>query len=129
MSVPAAVASLRAYAERGMTDRCTIERDQGDDRDPRGGTTPDWQPHLQGQPCKIWVEAGRTAVTEDRSALIADWSMGLPIGTDIAAGDRLTTAADAAGDTIVDAHLYIDHVSYKRDQLVCSLERRGDRNG
>lgn len=124
MNLSGPVATMRAYAERAMVDRATIERDQGGADDPYGGAPVDWQPHLADQKCKLWVEAGRTAVSEDRTVVVADWSMTVPIDTDVRAGDRVTSVVDHDGNARTDATLYIDHVEHKRDQLVCKLERR-----
>lgn len=123
--IPAPVAAAKGYAEREMTDRAVVERDAGGAGDPYGGEAQSWQPHLADQPCKAWVETGRTAVTEDRTAVVADWSMAVPVGTDIAVGDRVTSVTARSGDTIIGRTMYVDYVEHKRVQLVCKLERRG----
>lgn len=114
---------VRAYAEREMRDRATIERNQAED-DPFGGEgTPDWQVHLTDQKCKLWIQAGREAVSETRTLVVEDWQLAVPLGTDIVEGDRITTVT-ADDRTITSDILYVEHVADKRAQLVCSLERR-----
>lgn len=125
MKLAGPAAAGRAYAERMMVDRATVERDQAVTTDPYGGTSPDWQTHLTDQRCKQWVATGRTAVSEDRTALVEDWKLAVPLGTDVRVGDRVTSIADGSGRQVTGDILYVDHVADKRVQLVCDLERRG----
>lgn len=117
---------VAAYADREMRDRCTVERNQASTGDPYGGEgSPDWQIHLTDQRCKLWIQSGGEAVSENRIALVEDWKLNLPLGTDIAEGDRITSVVDFRGNVVTTDTLYVDFVANKRDQLVCSLERRG----
>lgn len=73
-----------------MTHRCTIERDQAG-ADGWGGTaTPDWQEHLADVPCRTaGPNVGREAVTDERTVVVVDQRLLVPLGTDVTERDRL----------------------------------------
>lgn len=125
MTVPPPIAAVRTAAEQEMTDRATVERNQASTGDPYGGEgPPNWQINLTDQQCYLWGDVGREAVSEDRTVVVADWKMSVPVDTDIFEGDRIVLVTDINGNTITDETLYVDHVATKRDRWVCSLEKR-----
>lgn len=105
--------------------RCTIERaanaaslDSWNTPDP-----PDWQPHLEGVPCRSWVTAGREIVT-DKSTLtvVEDARLIVSLGTDVTEGDRIASVTYRGG-TIQDGPLGIRAVLAHRDHIELVLAK------
>lgn len=75
-----------------MTHRCSIERDvnQGSDDGWGNPRSPDWKPHLADVPCRTaGPNVGREAVTDERTVVVVDQRLLLPLDTDVTERDRL----------------------------------------
>lgn len=73
---------------------CTVERDSAVADEWGGAATPDWETHAGGVPCRMLAQAGREAVTSDRTAVVADFRMLVPLGTDVTARDRIVDVVE-----------------------------------
>src|SRR5690242_10787800 len=85
-----------------LTHSCTIQRDANLGTPDDWGTpsTPDWQDHLTGQPCRAWTMAGREQMDSSTTAVIEDMRMIVPLGTDVTEQDRVGDVT-YRGDTII----------------------------
>jgi hypothetical protein len=110
-------------ARSTMTHRTTIERDQAGADSSWGGTaTPDWQPLLTGQPCRLWFKAGRQVVDGAKTAAIEDFRLLLPVDVDVTTRDRVGSVTDRLGRVIMEGPMLIDTVGRRRDHLAVMLK-------
>lgn len=83
-----------------MRHRCTIERDVTATENPWGTKgDPDWRPHLVNQPCHAWFDSGTLVADGQKVAQVRNLKLIAPDGTDIKAGDRITSITDRQGHT------------------------------
>jgi hypothetical protein len=107
----------------GLTQRCTIERDQAAVDDGWGQPgPPDWQPHVEDVPCRAWVEAGREPVDRERTATLIDRRIMVPVDTDVTERDRVAQVTER-GDVVLDGPMGIEAVLRRRDHLELVVER------
>ena len=92
---------MRAGVERQMRHRCTIQRNTtpATETDPIGNpAAPDWHDLATDVACYVWQGAskGETRAV-DLVAVVNQWRMLLPIGTDITEADRFSSIVDEFG--------------------------------
>lgn len=86
-------------ARSRMTYRALVERIDKPNTDPWGGGAPSWSTHYAALPCYPWSRVKREAVDADRSAVVEDLRMIVPVGTDITEADRVNGITDRLGAT------------------------------
>jgi len=73
-----------------MTHRCSIERDYAGTDAWGDSATPDWKPHLADVVCRTTgPNVGREAVTDERTVVVVDQRLLVPLGTDVTERDRI----------------------------------------
>jgi hypothetical protein len=92
--------------------RCTIQRDGSAGTPDAWGSpvAPAWAAHVEGQPCRTWVDAGREPIDPDRTVTITDRRMIVPRSTDVTTRDRIIDISErgtvfAAGPWAIEAVL------------------------
>jgi hypothetical protein len=112
-------------ARLSLTHRCMIERAANTaSLDEWGAPDPaDWQPHLSDQPCRTWATAGREAVTDTTTLVVAeDIRLILPVDADVTEQDRVVSVTSRSV-TIQEGPLSIRAVLQRRDHLELVLVR------
>lgn len=107
----------------GYRHRTTIQRDTGTVDNWGDQTGPNWTDHLPDVPCRAWTNGGIESVEDDRTAVIEDRRISLPIGTDITEKDRVTSVTDTAGNTIFDGPMGVEAVLRHTDHLEVLVKR------
>ena len=89
---------MRAGVERQMHHRCTIQRNTATKDSLNNPLPADWNDLTADVPCYVWQGAskGETRAV-DLVAVVNQWRMLLPIGTDITEADRLSSIVDEFG--------------------------------
>jgi hypothetical protein len=89
-------------ARAQMVHRCAIERDAAHGTPDGYGlpSEPNWQPLLENVPCFLWSTAGRELIGAEKSEVIEDLRMLVPMGTDVTARDRVNGVTDRLGHSI-----------------------------
>lgn len=103
--------------------RTTVERDgQTSENDWGHPGTPDWDTSTGRVPCRAWINAGKEAVTTDRTAVIRDLRCMVPLDTDVTERDRLGDITE--GDTVLfEGPHAIEAVLRHPDRLELLLEK------
>jgi hypothetical protein len=102
---------------------CTIERDAQAADDPWGNPdTPDWQVLYREVPCRAWMVAGKETATDDRTVVISDLRLIVPLGTDVTERDRIGDVY-ARGEAAFVGPFQIELVIRQPDHLELMLER------
>ena len=108
----------------GLTHRCTIERAASGGSDEWGQPVPPvWETHLSGVLCKAWTNAAREPVDADKSVVIEDRRVALPLDTDVTEADRLGDITDAAGTVLFEGPMDIVGVLRYSRHMELLLER------
>jgi head-tail adaptor len=86
----------------GLRYLCAIARDaNAGASDAWGGSpTPNWQP-LATVPCNAWTGGGRELVEADRTAVVEDRRVSVPLGTDVTEADRVASVTARFGGAVV----------------------------
>lgn len=106
----------------GLRHRCTIQRDAAA-ADSWGGTaTPDWQDSATNVPCRAVEEAGREPVDKDRTVVILDRRLLVPLGTDVTERDRISSITERGTD-LLDGPVNIEAVLTRRTHLELLLQK------
>lgn len=106
-----------------MAHRCVVERDMAVGQDDWGDAPePDWQVHLDDQPCFVWYERGLEVHDGRKTASIDNCRAIVPIGTDLANEDRLVRVNDRRGREVVSGPLRVESIGRRRDHLDVTLE-------
>ena len=108
----------------GLRYLCSIERDaNAGGSDAWGGPpAPDWQP-LASVRCNAWTSAGRELVEADRTAVIVDRRVSVPLGTDITEADRVVSVTTRSGALVFEGPMNVSAVVRFEDHVELSLER------
>ena len=84
--------------------------------------SPDWQP-LAVVPCRAWTNAGRELVDADRTAVVVDRRVSVPLATDVTEADRVANVTDRTGAIVFEGPMNVEAVLRFDDHLELSLER------
>jgi hypothetical protein len=104
---------------------CTIERDANAATTDSWGASesPDWQPHLEGLPCRAWSGSGRETIADKTSVVVDDeLHMIVALGTDVTELDRVGDIT-YRGATVFAGPLSIRAILPRRDHLALTLAR------
>lgn len=116
-------------ARSQMIHRASIERDTQVGSDTWGN--PDastWTAHLSDVPCRVWYESEREVIggtstgKGDKTAVIENRKMIVPLGTDVTESDRITAVDDRKGVELFNGPARIESVGRRRNHLVLSIE-------
>lgn len=102
--------------------RCSIERNNATTDEWGQSGTPDWSELDDDLPCYAWVDGGREAVTTERTAVVRDMRLLLPLGTDVTESDRIGDISER-GSVIFDGPFGIEVVLRHRDHLELMLTK------
>ena len=110
-------------ARTQLAHRCTLERDAARTIPDGYGlpSDPDWQPLQADLPCFLWSTAERELITGERSAVIEDLRMLVPLGTDVTERDRVSAVSDRLGNVVRAGTMGIAAVMRKHDHLELAL--------
>ena len=106
-----------------MVHRCTLERDAAH-ATPDGYGLPgaaDWQPLAADVPCFLWSTAERKLIGAERSEVIEDLRLLLPLSTNVTERDRVRGVKDRLGRWIREGAMGISAVMSKHDHLELAL--------
>lgn len=106
-----------------MVHRCTLERDAAH-ATPDGYGLPgeaDWQLLAADLPCFLWSTAERELISAERSEVLEDLRLLLPLATDVTERDRVNGVKDRLGAWIRQGALGIGAVMRKHDHLELAL--------
>lgn len=84
--------------------------------------SPDWQQHLGNVPCRAVQEAGREPVDSNRTVVVLDMRILLPLGTDVTERDRVASVTER-GSQLFEGPLAIEAVLTRRTHLELVLQR------
>lgn len=106
-----------------MTQRATIERDMAAGTDDWGNPLePVWSTHLTGVPCRTWFTTGREVSGPEKTAVVEDRRLIVPLGTDVTEADRVAQIADRQGTVLHSGPIAIEKVGRREDHLDLMLE-------
>jgi hypothetical protein len=111
-------------ARAQMVHRCTLERDAAHGT-PDGYGLPsesDWQPLLVELPCWLWSTAERELIDGEKSAVIEDLRLLVPMATDVTERDRVNGVTDRLGNPVRQGAMGITAVMSKHDHLELALK-------
>lgn len=106
-----------------MIHRCTLERDAAHGT-PDGYGLPGeaaWQLLRAAVPCFLWSTAERELISTERSEVIEDLRLLLPLATDVTERDRINGVKDRLGRWIRQGAMGITAVLAKHDHLELTL--------
>lgn len=108
----------------GLRHRCTIERDANAATEDAWGNpqAPNWQPLATDVPCRAIADSGREPVDADRTVVVVDLRLLLPLGTDVTERDRISAVSER-GAEYLDAPFGIEAVLRRRTHLELHLVR------
>ena len=106
-------------ARSQMAHRCTLERDAAHGTPDGYGLPgdPNWQPLTVALPCWLWSTAERELIGGQKSEVIEDLRMLVPMGTDVTERDRVNGVTDRLGNWIRRGAMGITAVMAKHDHL------------
>lgn len=90
-------------------------------KDAHGHRIPNFIPHIKALPCHAWMLTGRTAIDEDKTAVVVTRRLFAPLGSDIRPGDRIDGVKDRRGVVVMPELMRIDVVGQRKDHLEVSL--------
>ncbi len=102
-----------------MIHRCSLERDSAH-ATPDGYGLPgeaDWQLLAADLPCFLWSTAERELISSDKSEVIEDLRLLMPLATDVTERDRVSGVTDRLGNPIREGAMGITAVMAKHDHL------------
>lgn len=104
--------------------RCTVERDANAATDDGWGNPqpPSWQTHLVDLACRAWATAAREPVDDEKTIVVEDRRMMVPLDADVTEKDRIATVTHR-GATILEGPMGIEAVVRRRDHIELVLER------
>lgn len=113
-------------ARLSMRHRCSIARDAnagGGDTPWGSDGPPDWQPHITDLPCRVWTNAAREPTETQKTFVVEDRRLAIPLGTDVTEADQLTSVTDVAGNVIYPGPMNITGVLTYHDHLELLVEQ------
>lgn len=104
-----------------MTQRALVERDQnlGDGR----YAVPDFQTHIASQPCFLWTKSGVESVSPERTAVVEQVKVLMPLGTDVKSTDRINGISDRQGSPVLAGFLNVMSVLPHHSHLELEVMR------
>lgn len=107
----------------GMRFICYIEREVPGANDAWGGTpVPTWAASSTVM-CSAWSSSVREAVSTDRTVVVEDNKVSVPLGTDVTEKDRVLSVTTSTGAPFFSGPMGISSVTAHVDHLELSLER------
>lgn len=112
-------------ARQTMTHRALIERYTAGAADDSGNPSPGvWATAVASQPCRLYSTTSREAISEDRTAVVVDLKIMLPLDADVTEDDRINGITDRNGGTILDGlAAFAGELLHKGDHREASLTR------
>lgn len=104
----------------GLRHRCTIERDGASAGAWGLPDTPEWAEHLADVPCRVVIDAGREPVDSDRTVVLVDMRLLVPLGTDVTERDRISEIVER-GEAYTGGPFQVEAVLRRRTHLELSL--------
>lgn len=104
-----------------LTDRCTIQRNQGT-ADSWGQKTVSWQTLTANVVCRFWDSTGSEPVDVDRTVAVIDRRLVVPLGTTVTERDRISSVT-RRGTELLDGPAHIEAVITHADHLELLLRR------
>lgn len=98
--------------------RCTVQRDSKLATDDGWGNpqTPVWAAHISDLACRAWSSGAREPVDSDRTVVIEDLRLIVPLGTDVTEKDRIGDVTDR-GSTILPGPMGVEAILYRPTHL------------
>jgi len=107
-----------------MIHRATVERDTAAGANDWGHPpVPSYEAHLTEQRCYAWEEQSASITDTGKSVILRTVHAVMPIGTEIAEGDRISSITDRAGNRIFAGPLVVTSLARHRTHLELILER------
>lgn len=113
--------ALRRAEERRMVYLCTIERNTASADAWGGSGAPGWQSHLVNVPCMLMVSGGAESAGNDRTAVVINITLYVPVDLDITESDRVGAISGFGGDLY--SNLDIESVADTPTRTELSLKR------
>jgi len=105
-----------------MTMRAVVER-ASYALDPWGlPGLPTWNSHIASLACYSWANTGKEIIDGDKTAVMTDRRMIVPLGTDIVEDDRITDVEDRLGVSIFPHLMRIEAVLRREDHIELTIE-------
>jgi hypothetical protein len=106
-----------------MRHRARVERNYETGTDPLENPLPPRFETLHAAlPCRYWTQAGRTAISEEVTAVVEDERMIVPVDADIHEADRVTAIWDRRWSVLNDDTHLIQSVLWRNDHKELVLE-------
>lgn len=102
--------------------RCTIERGSATADDWGQPGDPTWGANAADVHCHAWVTGGREPTSPDRTVVVVDMRLLLPLDTDVSESDRIGDITER-GDVIFEGPHGIEAVLRQRDHFELILQR------
>lgn len=112
-------------ARSRMTQRALVERNTPGATDDSGNPTAPgtWATHIAALACWLYGSTEKEAITEEKTAVITDLRLMVPLSADVTEQDRVAGITDRRGTVIESGLLHIDTVLRKRSHLQLSVTR------
>ena len=78
---------------------------------------PEFKVHLPAVPCRAWLKVGRTVIDGQKTAVIEDRRVLVPLNTDVTEADRISSITDRLGVLVFTAPMKIEHVGRHKSHL------------
>lgn len=112
-----------AATRSSMTQRCAVERDGAATDDEGNPAAPAWSSHIASLSCRFFHgTAEREVIDSDRSVVVEDSRMYVPLGTDITEADRINGVTDRLGNAIHSGLFNIRAVTRRATHLELLLQ-------
>ena len=106
-----------------MTMRATVQRNTPAGEDGFGGPgAATWGSHLASLPCWAYTKGEREIIDGDKTVVLADHKMMVPLGTDVTEDDRVTAIKDRLAVNIIANTMRIHSVIRRTDHIEVGLE-------
>jgi len=110
-------------ARSRMTMRATVQRNVPAGTDGFGGPgAAVWGAHIASLACWAYTGREREIIDGDKTVVLADHKMMVPLGTDITEDDRVTAIKDRLAVDIIGNTMRIHSVIRRTDHIQVSLE-------
>ena len=110
-------------ARARMTMRATVQRDSATGSDGWGQPNAvSWAAHLPSLACWYWTKDEREVIDGVKTAILANHTMMVPLGTDITEDDRVTAIKDRLAGNLISNAMRVHAVFRRRTYLHVALE-------
>ena len=111
-------------ARSRMTHRALVERGTSPGVDDYDNPQPaEWATHIAALPCFLYGSTEREAVTDERTAVVSDLKLMVPLSADVTEQDRINQIVDRRGTVIEPGTLHVEEVLYRRSHRLVTLSR------